>query len=46
MRLSGVLEYNTDLFDEATIVRLRSHLETLLAAALANIPTRGSTSCR
>jgi amino acid adenylation domain-containing protein len=35
-RLSGVLEYNTDLFDEATIVRLRAHLHTLLEAAVAN----------
>ena len=33
-RIAGVLEYNTDLFDESTIVRLRSHLETLLTAAL------------
>ncbi len=32
---SGALEYNTDLFDPATIVRLASHFETLVAAMVA-----------
>jgi amino acid adenylation domain-containing protein len=39
----GSLEYNTDLFDEATIGRLRDHYETLLAAAVAHPEARLST---
>jgi len=34
-RLSGQLEYNTDLFDAATIERLGRHLERLLEAAVS-----------
>jgi amino acid adenylation domain-containing protein/thioester reductase-like protein len=34
--LEALLEYNTDLFDEATIVRLAGHLRTLLEGAAAN----------
>ncbi len=34
--LSGALEYNTDLFDPATIRRLARHLEALLGAVAAN----------
>jgi len=33
--LSLELEYNVDLFDESTVVRLRSHLLALLAAVVA-----------
>ncbi|MEA2691483.1 MAG: hypothetical protein QOJ16_870, partial [Acidobacteriota bacterium] len=33
--LAGSLEYDRDLFEPATIARLASHLEALLAAALA-----------
>ena len=33
---SGSIEYNTDLFDGATIERLLGHFETLLAGALAD----------
>jgi amino acid adenylation domain-containing protein len=33
--LSGVLEYNTDLFDQATAERLAGHFVTLLEGALA-----------
>ncbi len=32
--VSGILEYNTDLFDDTTARRLYSHFEALLAAAL------------
>ncbi|TCP59139.1 amino acid adenylation domain-containing protein [Tumebacillus sp. BK434] len=32
----GVLEYNTDLFDEVTIARISDHLQTLTARLLAN----------
>ncbi len=35
-RLSGQLEYNTDLFDAATIRRMTRHLEQLLEAAVSN----------
>src|ERR1043165_215692 len=35
-RLSGQLEYNTDLFDAATVKRMARHLEQLLEAAVAN----------
>ncbi len=34
--LSASLEYNTDLFDAATITRLLGHFETLLAAVVAD----------
>jgi non-ribosomal peptide synthetase component F len=34
--LVGNIEYNSDLFDEATITRFIGHYETLLAAAVAN----------
>ena len=34
--LTGRLEYNTALFEPASILRMRGHLETLLAAVLAN----------
>ncbi|HEX5718023.1 MAG TPA: amino acid adenylation domain-containing protein, partial [Thermoanaerobaculia bacterium] len=34
--LGGALEYNTDLFDAARIDRMAGHLQTLLAAALAD----------
>src|SRR6185503_16687544 len=34
--LSGAIEYNTDLFDEPTIVRLAGHFETLLKAMVKN----------
>ncbi|WP_406529699.1 amino acid adenylation domain-containing protein [Streptomyces sp. I8-5] len=33
--LDGTIVYSTDLFDEATMVRLADHFETLLAAACA-----------
>jgi amino acid adenylation domain-containing protein len=35
-RLSGQLEYNTDLFDAATVRRMGRHLECLLEAAVSN----------
>ncbi len=34
--LTGWIEYNTDLFDAATIVRLAGHLQTLVEAILAD----------
>ncbi|HEY0604277.1 MAG TPA: amino acid adenylation domain-containing protein, partial [Herpetosiphonaceae bacterium] len=34
-RLQGVIEYNTDLFDAATIERLAGHFQTLLAGIVA-----------
>ena len=34
--LSGAWEYNTDLFDHATIERMMAHFQNLLAAAIAN----------
>ncbi|MFN8517203.1 MAG: amino acid adenylation domain-containing protein [Chloroflexia bacterium] len=34
--LTGELEYNTDLFDAATIARLHGHFETFLAGIVAN----------
>jgi amino acid adenylation domain-containing protein len=34
--IGGVLQYSTDLFDEATIVRFAEHLQTLLEAAVAD----------
>ncbi|MGV9700199.1 amino acid adenylation domain-containing protein [Streptomyces sp. NPDC003470] len=38
--LDGTVVYSTDLFDEATMVRLAGHFETLLAAACAAPDTR------
>ncbi|MBW4570586.1 MAG: amino acid adenylation domain-containing protein, partial [Tolypothrix carrinoi HA7290-LM1] len=34
--LSGSIEYNTDLFDPATIERMAGHYQTLLSAIVAN----------
>ena len=34
--LSGSIEYNTDLFDAATIVRMARHYQTLLEAVVVN----------
>ncbi|HVR98125.1 MAG TPA: amino acid adenylation domain-containing protein [Thermoanaerobaculia bacterium] len=34
--LGGMLEYNTDLFDAATIARLRDHFEAILDAVIAD----------
>ncbi|MEP0752187.1 amino acid adenylation domain-containing protein [Trichocoleus sp. Lan] len=34
--LTGTLEYNTDLFDEATITRMLGHFQTLLEGIVAN----------
>ena len=34
--LAGAWEYNTDLFDPATIARMAGHLQVLLAAAVAD----------
>ncbi|MBD2083582.1 non-ribosomal peptide synthetase [Trichocoleus sp. ST-U3] len=34
--LTGSLEYNTDLFDEATITRMLGHFQTLLEGIVAN----------
>jgi amino acid adenylation domain-containing protein len=33
--IAGILEYNTDLFDDATMARLLGHFETLLAGIVA-----------
>ncbi|WP_437832128.1 amino acid adenylation domain-containing protein [Sorangium sp. So ce1153] len=38
--LAGALEYDTDLFDEATIARMADHLLRLLAGAAASPATR------
>ena len=35
-KLSGMWEYNTDLFDRTTIQRMNQHFERLLAAIVAN----------
>ena len=35
-RISGAIEYNVDLFERATMVRLRDHFETLLQSIVAN----------
>jgi amino acid adenylation domain-containing protein len=35
-QLSGTLNYNTDLFDESTIVRMLGHFQNLLQAVVAN----------
>ncbi|TAL47324.1 MAG: non-ribosomal peptide synthetase, partial [Methylovulum sp.] len=39
-RLHGLFEYNTDLFDAATLARMAGHLQTLLAGAACdpNLP--------
>ena len=51
--LHGLLKYNTDLFDQATIVRMAGHFETLVRGVLANpeeaplqvaAPHRGGTA--
>src|SRR5215212_1454241 len=34
--LAGRLNYNTDLFDEATVMRMAAHFERLLEAAVSN----------
>ncbi len=34
--LGGVWEYNRDLFDHTTIIRMAEHLQTLLASVVAN----------
>jgi natural product biosynthesis luciferase-like monooxygenase protein/amino acid adenylation domain-containing protein len=34
--LNGFVEYNTDLYDEATIIRMIGHLQTLLEGIVAN----------
>jgi len=41
--LRGRMEYNTDLFDEATIARMLEHYQVLLEAAVANpaLPVAG-----
>ncbi len=41
-RLAGHIEYNSDLFDAATVERFAGHFRTLLAAALANPSDRVS----
>ncbi|MGW0366578.1 amino acid adenylation domain-containing protein [Streptomyces sp. NPDC002990] len=38
-RLLGLVEYSTELFDEATIARMTGHLRVLLAGALAGPDT-------
>ncbi|HYG12125.1 MAG TPA: amino acid adenylation domain-containing protein, partial [Pyrinomonadaceae bacterium] len=38
--LAGFFEYNTDLFDEATIARLEGHFQTLLRSIQANADER------
>jgi non-ribosomal peptide synthetase component F len=38
--LSGVAEYNTDLFDDVTIARLFGHLQTLLEGIIADPDAR------
>ncbi|MFP2902228.1 amino acid adenylation domain-containing protein, partial [Corallococcus sp. 4LFB] len=41
--LTGLLEYRTDLYDEATVTRLMEHLRLLLEAAVAQPAKRLST---
>jgi amino acid adenylation domain-containing protein len=38
--LVGKIEYNTDLFEDATIVRLHKHFQTLLEGIIANPESR------
>ena len=35
-RIAGVMEYNVDLFEAATILRLGEHFKTLLESIVAN----------
>ncbi|MCG3161078.1 MAG: Linear gramicidin synthase subunit D [Acidobacteria bacterium] len=42
-RLSGTLEYNTDLYDDATITRLLGHFRTLLESVAADPDRRLSS---
>jgi len=42
-RLEGFIEYNTDLFDSATIERLIGHYQTLLRGVVANFNEQLST---
>jgi len=35
-RLTGAIEYNTDLFDDSTIARMLGHFQTLLEASVAD----------
>jgi natural product biosynthesis luciferase-like monooxygenase protein/amino acid adenylation domain-containing protein/non-ribosomal peptide synthase protein (TIGR01720 family) len=39
-RLSGLLQYNTDLFEEATIAAMAGHFERLITAVLADAGQR------
>jgi non-ribosomal peptide synthetase component F len=41
--LSGSLQYNTSLFDPATIAQMRQHYQTLLDAIVANPTQRLAT---
>jgi amino acid adenylation domain-containing protein len=41
--LRGTLEYNTDLFEAATVRRMREHYQTLLAGIVANPDERIAT---
>jgi amino acid adenylation domain-containing protein len=43
--LSGWFEYSSDLFEDATIVRMAAHLQTLLEAVVANPEERISRLC-
>ena len=43
--LQGGVQYNPDLFDRATIVRIIEHFQNLLEAS-SPIPTNGSLTCR
>ncbi|ARV58862.1 hypothetical protein BZZ01_09635 [Nostocales cyanobacterium HT-58-2] len=43
--IEGVLEYNTDLFDDTTITRLLEHLRTLLEDIIAHPTKRLSDFC-
>jgi len=44
--LRGDIEYNTDLFDEATVARLATHFETLLRRAVSTPDERLSQLAR
>ncbi len=41
--IEGVVEYNTDLFDAATIIRMQGHLQTLLEGIVASPAQRLSS---
>ena len=43
--MSGAIEYNTDLFDAATIKRMLGHYEQILRSMVHDL-TRRSASCR